>query len=82
MIYTLDHWLNIEKMSMVKKILACQNIHLACFVPTTSLNDLRKMPIISYLRGIKILLENQFVGGLFIHLYIDSFFKTNLLLRI
>ena len=82
MIYALDHWMNVEKMSMVKKTLACQNIHSVYFAPKTGINDLRKMSAISYLWGIQILLENHFVGGLFIHLYIDSFFKTSLLSRI
>ena len=47
MIYA-HHWLSFEKMSMVNKILACQNIHSTCFVPKTGLNGLKKMPTLSH----------------------------------
>ena len=73
MIYAHDHWLSFQKNSMVKIILACQTNHSTYFAPKTSLNGLRKMPTISHLCWIKKFQEHHFIGGLFIHLTIDSF---------
>ena len=79
MINALHHWLNFYKNSMVKNILSCQNNHLTFFSPKSGLNGLRKMPTIYHLWGIKKLWENKFVGGWFIHLSFESYFKTSLL---
>ena len=68
----------LEKSLWLRIYWIAKNNYSTCFAPKTDLNGIRKMPTISHLWGIKKLWENQFVGGLFIHLSIYWFLKKNL----